>query len=578
MKEYSFIHAFPPLPYFIGRRRELQQLHRFWRDRNPRVMTISGLGGIGKTALVSQFINRITRGEYERPDGLFVWSFYAESDDDVFLHKLYDYVTEDKTNINHINLMPLLLDALTSSGHILIILDGLENIQQNQGERYGVLKSSMMNHLLHKIAHGIGDTQCLITSRYHLNLSNESHQKSVQLNPLSMVESLKFLYQSDLKGSQEDFKSLISRSGGHPLTLQLITTYIKSYTDGDIHRANELDFFKDTEKLPTQHILFQVLRNVEQDLSIQESAILVRISLFRHGATVHDLFTLFSQSDDSLIAGPLAGLEEWEISKIIHKLEMLSLLNVSSEGLCIVHPIVKDYFIRFFQQDETFNLNNLAEALIPAPVSPISPQVTEFILEIIYELTLKRNLSLNEIRNLSNRLDRKESPTVRVYSALLDSALSLRPGTPENKNIKPTAPQVFISYVRQDQDLVEKLRNNLEENNIHVWQDIDRIIPGRRWKEEIRKAIKNGDFFVACFSDNYWSRDRTYMNEELLIAIEELRLRPTDTSWFIPILLSPCEVPDKPISNNETLRDLQHIEIYHNWDKSIRLLVQIFKK
>jgi len=105
-------------------------------------------------------------------------------------------------------------------------------------------------------------------------------------------------------------------------------------------------------------------------------------------------------------------------------------------------------------------------------------------------------------------------------------------------------------------------------------QDTDRLMPGKRWKKEIRDAIKSGDFFLACFSENYSSRQRTYMNEELLIAVEEARLRPSAISWFIPIMLTPSQIPDISIAPGETLRDLQWVDLHSNWEQGITLLLR----
>ncbi len=58
------------------------------------------------------------------------------------------------------------------------------------------------------------------------------------------------------------------------------------------------------------------------------------------------------------------------------------------------------------------------------------------------------------------------------------------------------------------------------------------------------------------------------MNEELTVAIEELRLRPTDRAWFIPVLLDDCEVPDRSIGAGETLRTLQWIKLPHSRERT----------
>lgn len=136
---------------------------------------------------------------------------------------------------------------------------------------------------------------------------------------------------------------------------------------------------------------------------------------------------------------------------------------------------------------------------------------------------------------------------------------------------------VFISYVRDNSEEVQRLCQVLSEHGITVWLDRDSIYPGYRWKDAIRKAIRTGDFFIACFSREYTERSKTYMNEELILAIEELRQRPTDRAWFIPVLLSDVEIPDREIGGGETLRSIQWISLYESWDRGIQRLLSVFQ-
>ena len=135
--------------------------------------------------------------------------------------------------------------------------------------------------------------------------------------------------------------------------------------------------------------------------------------------------------------------------------------------------------------------------------------------------------------------------------------------------------RVFISYVRENTEMVDQLYQELKSYGIQVWLDQNDIAPGLRWKREIRRAIQQGAFFIACFSQEYNERDKTYMNEELTIAIEELRQRPTDSAWFIPVKLNECEIPDLDIGGGDTLRDLQYVNLYENWDVNIRRILEI---
>ena len=64
------------------------------------------------------------------------------------------------------------------------------------------------------------------------------------------------------------------------------------------------------------------------------------------------------------------------------------------------------------------------------------------------------------------------------------------------------------------------------------------------------------------------------MNEELHIALEEIRLRPAETSWFIPIRLDACEIPDLPIASKLTVRSFHWIDMFPDWEMGVERLAE----
>lgn len=80
---------------------------------------------------------------------------------------------------------------------------------------------------------------------------------------------------------------------------------------------------------------------------------------------------------------------------------------------------------------------------------------------------------------------------------------------------------------------------------------------------------------MACFSKQYWDRRITVMNTELGIAINELGKRRRDQTWFIPVRLDDCEVPDWSIGPGETLRDLQHVDLFRDWPDGMRRILTV---
>jgi class 3 adenylate cyclase len=135
----------------------------------------------------------------------------------------------------------------------------------------------------------------------------------------------------------------------------------------------------------------------------------------------------------------------------------------------------------------------------------------------------------------------------------------------------------FVSYVREDAHTVEALCSALKAGGVDVWLDREMIQPGERWQVAIRQAIERGAFFLACFSEASAKRDRSYMNFELTIAVDQLRYRPVDRAWFIPALLQGGTVPDRPIGGGETLRDIQWVDLASDWSTGVERLLKVMR-
>lgn len=103
----------------------------------------------------------------------------------------------------------------------------------------------------------------------------------------------------------------------------------------------------------------------------------------------------------------------------------------------------------------------------------------------------------------------------------------------------------FTSYVREDRRRVDRLQQFLEAGGIPVWRDTARLWPGEDWKKKIREAIAADSLaFIACFSKNSETRQKSYQRDELLLAIEQLRLRSPDRPYLLPVRFDDCPIPD----------------------------------
>ncbi len=122
---------------------------------------------------------------------------------------------------------------------------------------------------------------------------------------------------------------------------------------------------------------------------------------------------------------------------------------------------------------------------------------------------------------------------------------------------------VFISYVREDAVAVDEMQAALEAAGIRVWRDTSDLLPGQDRQTEIRDAISDSAIvFLACFSRAGLARRRSRQREELVLAIEELRLRSPRVPWLIPVRLDDSPVPLWNIGAGRTLTSLRGVDLF----------------
>jgi hypothetical protein len=103
----------------------------------------------------------------------------------------------------------------------------------------------------------------------------------------------------------------------------------------------------------------------------------------------------------------------------------------------------------------------------------------------------------------------------------------------------------------------------LDAAQIPYWRDRNSLAPGDHWKEKIRETIRaNSLVFVACFSNNSRSRAKSFMNEELTLAVEEFRLRPPGATWLIPVRFDDGPIPYWDLGAGRSLEDVNYANLF----------------
>jgi hypothetical protein len=68
------------------------------------------------------------------------------------------------------------------------------------------------------------------------------------------------------------------------------------------------------------------------------------------------------------------------------------------------------------------------------------------------------------------------------------------------------------------------------------------------------------------------------MYEEITTAVEVLRETPADRTWFIPVRLDSCEVPEFEVGAGVTLRDFQWVDLFPDWEAGVTTLATAIQR
>ncbi|MCA2691609.1 SUMF1/EgtB/PvdO family nonheme iron enzyme [Microcystis sp. M034S2] len=128
--------------------------------------------------------------------------------------------------------------------------------------------------------------------------------------------------------------------------------------------------------------------------------------------------------------------------------------------------------------------------------------------------------------------------------------------------MKKSEIQIFLAHASEDKPAVLALFNRLKQAGYKPWLDKKDLIPGQIWRDEIPKAIKASQIFLACLSGKSANK-QGYIQRELRIALDTLGEMLPGTIFFIPMRLEECEIPDLRMSEvGLNLRDIHRLDYW----------------
>ncbi len=362
----------------IGREAEMQLLNDAWdkavrgETGRPRVLTFVALGGEGKTSLVAKWAAELAHRDWPGCDAVFAWSFYSQgtrdqatASSDLFLKEalLFFGDAETANSAQGIYEKGKRLAQLIGAQKALLILDGLEPLQYSPASPLpGELKDQGMTALLKGLA-ATSQGLCVVTTRYSLrDLKNylQTTAPEMALKCLSKEAGMALLKSLGVKGTQQEYETLVEDVAGHALTLNLLGTYLRDAHGGDI-RKRDLVKLEEADAEEQNGHAFRVMdayvkwletggKTAEENRKGQQALTLLQLlGLFDRPATADCLKALLKAPAIPNLTGPLVVLSEAQRNIVLKRLETAKLLTVNRDIAhrllsLDVHPLLREYF------------------------------------------------------------------------------------------------------------------------------------------------------------------------------------------------------------------------------------------
>src|SRR6201981_731569 len=223
-------------------------LGRALANQHVNVVSIVGWAGVGKSTLVNCWLRRMAAEYYRSAELVFGWFFYRQgtsgqsSSADEFLDAAFAWFEDPDPRIGTPWEKGERLAKLIAHCRTLLILDGLEPLQNPPGPEEGRLRDPSLQALLRELA-AFNRGLCIVTTRVPLaDLADHEHTSAprLELEQLSSEAGAKLLRALGVKGREAQLRSASDEFSGHCLALTLLGSYLSDAYNGDICRRKEV--------------------------------------------------------------------------------------------------------------------------------------------------------------------------------------------------------------------------------------------------------------------------------------------------------------------------------------------------
>jgi hypothetical protein len=281
----------PEVPTFYGREWEMELLTGWVVAERCRVISVLGLGGVGKSALAVSLMHLLAE-HFE----VVIWrSLRNPPTYEEFIGELLQVLAPESISGEATSLerrQGVLLEQMRQT-RVLLVLDNLEALLE-EGEVSGRMQPGFesFGRFLNRTAETRHQSCVLLTSREVPDVlvpieASQETVRSLRLAPLDAANCDKLLSEKELIGSAPDRMRLIEAYSGNPLALKIVAHTIVNLFDGEI-----VPFLEKGE------VIIGGVRNLLEEqfyrLSSLEQSLLLWLAILREPTTIEKLLEVWS--------------------------------------------------------------------------------------------------------------------------------------------------------------------------------------------------------------------------------------------------------------------------------------------
>lgn len=338
----------------VGRDEEIMQLNDYWQSNTTNVVQIVAFGGVGKSSLVNKWLSELSKESYRYASRIYAWSFHwqgeksdVQASGDFFIEHALQWFGDDKPESGTPWSKAIRLARLVRQNRTLILLDGVEVLQNPPGEGVGEIADPALALFVKELAVD-NDGLCVLTTRLRIKdliPYEDGRSETLDLQNLPSSIGVEILKSSGLKGGDLSFQKATETYAGHPLSLSLLAGYISVVHNGDISNFAEIPSLLD-EKENRGQVKRIMSSYLDWYSGAAELELLFSINLFDGCVSLSNLKLLVNRCQSIGLFPRLGKFNHPDWSYAVSQLEISRIITVSrtEQGMELdCHPIVRDF-------------------------------------------------------------------------------------------------------------------------------------------------------------------------------------------------------------------------------------------